>query len=164
MSKLVQDLIAARDSINTLSSQLNEKIEHILMLLIKLTDQRAWEEDDIWWWYGVDDDRPFRRGDRHGYFYGNSSDDIIIYLDEPHISIPGFDAYQYSGPRTWSSEKIIPLRYLSMSDEEIVADAQAIIDKIKQEQSFKAQAALDAKQAALSKLTDDEQRVLGLKI
>lgn len=164
MSKVVKDLVAARDQVYSLSTELNDRVEHIIMLLIKLANTKAWLEDDIWWWYGNEDDRPFRRGDRHGYFYGNENDDIIIYLDEPHISIPGFDTYDYSGPRKWSSEKTIPIKYLDMTDEDIIADAKAIMDKIKQEEADKAQAVLDAKQAALNKLTDEDKRALGIKI
>jgi hypothetical protein len=166
MSKIVKDLVAARDQVYVLSTQLNDKVEHILMLLIKLANPKSLEEDDIWWWYGSDDDRPFRRGDRHGYFYGDGQSDIVIYLDEPHISIPGFDTYHYDGPRrwsAWSSEKTIPIKYLDMTDEEIIADAKAVMDKIKQEEDAKVQAVLDAKQAALSKLTEEDKRVLGIK-
>lgn len=164
MTKLVQDLVAARENVQALSTQLNDKIEHILLLLIKLANLKSWEEDDLWWWYGCDDDRPFRRGDRHGYFYGGATDDVVIYLDEPHISIPGFDAYHYDGPRTWSSEKTIPMKYLNMSDEEIIADATLVMEKIKQEELAKEQSKVDAKEAALSKLTDEDKRALGLKI
>lgn len=166
MSKLVQDLISTRDQLQEFSDQLNDKVEHIILLLLRLVEPEAnWEDQDghlIWWWYGSDDNRPFRRGDRHGYFhcYGET---FGINLDEPHTILPGFDSHIYSTPRMISSEKTLPLKYLEMTDEEIIADASAVINKISQDLKNKEQASEDAKLAALSKLTDEEKKILGLK-
>lgn len=163
MSKLIQDLIAARATLEVLSKTLNEKVEHVLLLLIRLVDNRVFDDEDIWWWFGVDDDRPFRRGDRHGYLRASDTENITVYLDEPHISLPGFDQYVYNTPRNFSQTKIIPARYLSMSDEDIIADATTIITKVRDQDRAKQQAHVDAKNAVLAKLTDEEKLLLGLK-
>lgn len=168
MSKLIQDLYASRELTEKLSTELNQKVEHVLLLLLKLTNPQMWEESDLWWWYGSDDDRPFRRGDRHGYAY-DVNENLEIFLDEPYCSIPGFDKYYYEGDRCFSNEKAIPLKYLEMSDEDIVLDATAVITKqtqertlAKQQNQSNEQAAIEAREAALAKLSDEDKKALGL--
>lgn len=172
MSKLIQDLLTNREKTQALSDQLNEKVEHTLLLLLQLANKEKyakWESSDLWWWYGMDEDRPFRRGDRHGYFY-SSGDSIDIFLDEPYDTIPGFDSHVSTGSHKYSCEKLIPTKYLEMSDQDIISDATIVMteainanNQAQLDAKNKDKAISDARSAVLGKLTDEEKRVLGFK-